>query len=585
MESFLRPALAIILFLLGAAHANIFIPVCSVSEHDYSRMGQEEILKQIEISSRHDYKCESALLHLELYQRGLILENKGKVLETIFDYLKRGRYLNNYTELLISLNEEERKVVDLEQINAGHIELYFHFITQPGTNPNSQFTFHGKNLSLFDEIEMAFKFFRLKYPQHSLNKKISKKINQIQDSRLGTILDYNEFYQDSVQDLSHHRKQFFLLAKELEKNRESSFYLRGLFDLSVSLQLSDIPADQKKKWQKGIYGLLLLESGGERVVKKLMKRFGSMSAVTPSNIFFTKIPVQEDLRDFSTEPPASFEELMGGKVHDKAVFLPLNKVSNNNAVIALAGLGAVGIIMAFDRPIMDAVRHSDSQILDRVFDVANIFGEDTGLGPLIAGTFALGLVFENNEARTAAAASIPAVILSQLVVELMKSASHRQRPDATENPYVFEGPSFPSDNTSFPSGHSAAAWSVATIFAEEFRDRYRWSPYVAYGLAALTSFARVYKERHWTSDVVLGALVGHFSAKYALRFFRRHLQDGLHNIALMPMFGSIKGVNVVITQKAWEPIKTWPIERLYQYHSQSLIGVIDINKIYQTTFR
>lgn len=35
-----------------------------------------------------------------------------------------------------------------------------------------------------------------------------------------------------------------------------------------------------------------------------------------------------------------------------------------------------------------------------------------------------------------------------------------------------------------------------------------------YSAATLTAMARVNDDRHWTSDVVIGALIGHLSAKW-----------------------------------------------------------------------
>jgi PAP2 superfamily protein len=61
---------------------------------------------------------------------------------------------------------------------------------------------------------------------------------------------------------------------------------------------------------------------------------------------------------------------------------------------------------------------------------------------------------------------------------------------------------------SFPSGHSMGAFAVATVLAEEYRDR-RWVPWVAYTTAGLIGGSRVSLERHFPSDVMVGALLGH----------------------------------------------------------------------------
>ncbi len=69
--------------------------------------------------------------------------------------------------------------------------------------------------------------------------------------------------------------------------------------------------------------------------------------------------------------------------------------------------------------------------------------------------------------------------------------------------------------TSFPSGHTTLAFAVATAIADESRNG--WVDAAVYGAAALTAYARVNNDRHWASDVLAGALVGHLSARWLSR--------------------------------------------------------------------
>ena len=59
----------------------------------------------------------------------------------------------------------------------------------------------------------------------------------------------------------------------------------------------------------------------------------------------------------------------------------------------------------------------------------------------------------------------------------------------------------------FPSGHTIAAFSIATVFAERYH-RHRWVPWTAYGLAGLIGFSRVTLQAHFPSDVFAGAVLG-----------------------------------------------------------------------------
>ena len=62
-----------------------------------------------------------------------------------------------------------------------------------------------------------------------------------------------------------------------------------------------------------------------------------------------------------------------------------------------------------------------------------------------------------------------------------------------------------SDYKSFPSGHSSVAFATATMY----QMWYGWKAGVpAYAFAAITAFQRLDDNRHWLSDVIMGAAIG-----------------------------------------------------------------------------
>jgi len=90
---------------------------------------------------------------------------------------------------------------------------------------------------------------------------------------------------------------------------------------------------------------------------------------------------------------------------------------------------------------------------------------------------------------------------------VIKATAGRNRPnnDNTTNAHQWEGPFF--NGASFFSGHTTTAFSVASVFAYRYKDT-GWVSYVAYGLATIAGLERIYDNRHWTSDVLMGAAVG-----------------------------------------------------------------------------
>ena len=72
-----------------------------------------------------------------------------------------------------------------------------------------------------------------------------------------------------------------------------------------------------------------------------------------------------------------------------------------------------------------------------------------------------------------------------------------------------------SANNSFPSGHTATAFSGAEFLWQEYKDVNIWYGISGYAVAAGTGFFRIYNGRHWLSDVAMGAGIGIMSTKIA----------------------------------------------------------------------
>jgi membrane-associated phospholipid phosphatase len=105
------------------------------------------------------------------------------------------------------------------------------------------------------------------------------------------------------------------------------------------------------------------------------------------------------------------------------------------------------------------------------------------------------------------------------VVDLaVKAITRRKRP--TDVPIggdfhntFFNGGKSPFKGSSFPSGHAAGAFSVATVVAARYKN-HRWVPWVVYGMASAISFSRVTSSAHFPSDVFLGAALGYTITRF-----------------------------------------------------------------------
>jgi membrane-associated phospholipid phosphatase len=114
---------------------------------------------------------------------------------------------------------------------------------------------------------------------------------------------------------------------------------------------------------------------------------------------------------------------------------------------------------------------------------------------------------DNDPIARAASLSTEALLDVGIWTIVIKEVAARTRPGPNSEGAFFQWGQPRSG--SFPSGHAAVAFSVATIFAEEFKQRHKWVPWLAYGTATLIGVARIAVGQHYPSDVLVGATLGH----------------------------------------------------------------------------
>ncbi|HEY6802540.1 MAG TPA: phosphatase PAP2 family protein [Pyrinomonadaceae bacterium] len=128
----------------------------------------------------------------------------------------------------------------------------------------------------------------------------------------------------------------------------------------------------------------------------------------------------------------------------------------------------------------------------------------------VAGSFYLvGRTTNNPKALETGLLSAQALIDTMIVTSALKTASQRQRPHVDN-----ASGEFYDGGSSFPSGHAASAWSVATVIAHEYGKRRPLVRFSIYGLAAAVSVARYTEEKHFLSDVLIGSVIGYAVGRY-----------------------------------------------------------------------
>jgi membrane-associated phospholipid phosphatase len=139
-----------------------------------------------------------------------------------------------------------------------------------------------------------------------------------------------------------------------------------------------------------------------------------------------------------------------------------------------------------------------------------------------------------------------AIAVAGITTTILKGVAGRARPFVSldTNPHDFHfGRGFTNGNLqSFPSGHTTAAFALASTVTSESQ---RWWPHqtwivapAMYGAATLVGLSRMYNNRHWASDVALGAAIGTFSGIKVVRYSHGHPTNFIDRFFLGSMVGA-----------------------------------------------
>lgn len=91
--------------------------------------------------------------------------------------------------------------------------------------------------------------------------------------------------------------------------------------------------------------------------------------------------------------------------------------------------------------------------------------------------------------------------LMAITVNSLKYTCRVRRPDG-------------SQNNSFPSGHTATAFMTATMLHKEYGHRSPWYSIAGYMAATATGITRQLNNRHWMSDIMVGAGIGILATEF-----------------------------------------------------------------------
>jgi membrane-associated phospholipid phosphatase len=126
----------------------------------------------------------------------------------------------------------------------------------------------------------------------------------------------------------------------------------------------------------------------------------------------------------------------------------------------------------------------------------------------IAMVYALTAMGNKGEHKILKATSlaIQSEVLMILMVRPLKYVTHETRPDGGAN--------------SFPSGHTAQAFMAATFLAKEYGQKSVWYSITGYTMATAVGMCRMMANKHWASDVLVGAGAGILSTNLVYMYHK-----------------------------------------------------------------
>jgi membrane-associated phospholipid phosphatase len=247
----------------------------------------------------------------------------------------------------------------------------------------------------------------------------------------------------------------------------------------------------------------------------------SLSFLLLALLFFIKITTV----NAQNPVPFNYPDQPNGKYFGTYLTATISLVTsptnwNKNQWIAVGGIAATGVLLyVYDDQIRDFFQKNKNNTLNQI----SKYGVEpwgSGLYPaLMMGSFYVyGLAAHSPRARQIALGGTQAWVMSALTVTVIKHLTHRHRPDqdTPADPHLWEGPFQGFEYTSFPSGHTITAFSLASFLSSVYRDK-PWVGIFSYAVATGVGLSRIYDDQHWSSDVFIGAALGYAIGKMVFK--------------------------------------------------------------------
>ncbi len=193
---------------------------------------------------------------------------------------------------------------------------------------------------------------------------------------------------------------------------------------------------------------------------------------------------------------------------------------------------AAGLSMTLDDEARQLFRQEINRNNYKWLEYPNYYGNVFYVGALCGGTYLGGLIAGDENIRTTGRLMAESVLLSGTFTTLIKIVAGRARPFTGHGCGYYTGFNLSDNFQSLPSGHTTVAFAMSTVLSGRINTWWAYAGF--YGLATLTGAARIYYDRHWLSDVVLGAGIGTLSGLAILNADKSRNKAGQTGFSFIP---------------------------------------------------